>query len=706
MRVQIMMQQKFFARIILFTLLFSGLCAWAGMQKQTVPLPDDDPLHPKVAAPEQKPQEAPATAAPGAAAVPDGWKQSTRISGVKVDYRVVPSLKDVIIKHGPMDVSLNEVGSAEMVEGQQAVVQFRFTDGTGNVMRGVRVAAWLDANAAEKPADKQTCHDKIQSFLQMQMSARPEVDLNTYYVLALTQEPGIQVIDPRIGFGSSKLYTYVDLAAPGSDWVLTPSGDRVFVSMPSANRVAAVDTMTFRHMADLDAGVKPGRVVMQADGKYLWVGNDSNETSESGVTVVDPMTFAVAAHIITGKGHHEISFDEDQNVYVTNEGEGTVSIISIPKLAKVKDIAIGKTPVAMVYSPQARSTYIASREGNISVISAGKRELNATLTSKPGITALALTRDGRWGFVANGKEGKVLLFDASTNKFIQEYQVGKSPDSLAFTDSYLYVRSREYAEVRLIPLTNLGSTVSSAEFPAGQLPPGVQADTLASPTVAALDGAAAFVVNPADRRIYYYQEGMAAPMFSIEGYGRTPKAAMVLDRSIHETSPGIYSVGLRLPKPGFYDVPVYTDAPSMSHCFELSVHVNPLLKKKSDDPVALRALKNNLQVRPGQPATVAFRLIDPATDKPRDGLTDVEISVLRAEGLRQMHLSAEPAGDGVYQFTFTPPSEGVYYATVQIPSLRIKSNRLPYMMIRATAEAADAEAMVPGPAGSTRPKAQ
>jgi hypothetical protein len=418
------------------------------------------------------------------------------------------------------------------------------------------------------------------------------------------------------------------------------------------------------------------------------------------------MTFAVAAHILTGKGHHEISFDEDQNVYVTNEGEGTVSIISIPKLAKVKDIAIGKTPVAMVYSPQARSTYIASREGNISVISAGKRELNATLTSKPGITALALTRDGRWGFVANGKEGKVLLFDASTNKFIQEYQVGKSPDSLAFTDSYLYVRSREYAEVRLIPLTNLGSTVSSAEFPAGQLPPGVQADTLASPTVAALDGAAAFVVNPADRRIYYYQEGMAAPMFSIEGYGRTPKAAMVLDRSIHETSPGIYSVGVRLPKPGFYDVPVYTDAPSMSHCFELSVHVNPLLKKKSDDPVALRALKNNLQVRPGQPATVAFRLTDPATDKPRDGLTDVEISVLLAEGLRQMHLSAEPGGDGVYQFTFTPPSEGVYYATVQIPSLRIKPNRLPYMMIRATAEAADAEAMVPGPAASTRPKAQ
>ncbi len=698
-----MIRQKFFATIIFFAFLFFGLNAWAGMQKQTVPLPDDDPLHAKVAAPEQKPQEAPATAASGAAAVSDGWKQSAKISGVKVDFRVVPSLKDVIIKHGPLDVSLNEVGSAEMVEGQQAVVQFKFTDGTGNLMRGMRVAAWIDGNKTEKPAGAKVCHDKIQSFLQMQMSARPEVDLNTYYVLALTQEPGIQIIDPRVGFGSSKLYAQVELAAPGSDWVLTPSGDRLFVSMPSIDRIAVVDTLTFRRMTDLEAGKKPGRVVVQADGRYLWVGNDSNETAESGVTVIDATTFTVAAHIATGKGRHEISFDENRNAYVTNEGDGSVSIISIQKLAKVKDVPVGKTPVAMVYSPQSRSVYVASREGKITVLSAEKHDMTATLTGKPGFTALQITRDGRWGFVANGSEGKVLLFDVSANKFVQEYAVGHSPDSLAFTDSYLYVRSRETADVRLIPLANLGSNTSSAEFPAGQLPPGTPADTLASPMVAALDGAAAFVVNPADRRIYYYQEGMAAPMFSIEGYGQTPKAAMVLDRSIHETSPGIYSVGLRLPKPGFYDVPVYTDGPSMSHCFEFSVYVNPLLKKKNDQPVALRPLKNNLQVRPGDPATVAFRLIDPATDKPREGLKDVEITVLLAEGLRQMKFSAEPAGDGMYQFTFTPPKEGVYYATVQIPSLRIRSNQLPYMMIRATGDA-NAEAKLPEEAAKERPK--
>ena len=206
--------------------------------QQSVPLPDDDPAY-KVAAPEQKPREAPATAArsgadSGVATPSDGdWRQTTKVSGVKVDFRGVPSLKDVIIQRGPVPVSLNELGSSEMVEGQPAVLQFRFTDAAGAPMTGLRVAAWMDRAVGTHTADAAMCHSKIQSFLQMQLSARPDVDLNTYYVLVLTREPSVLVVDPRIGFGSSKLYTAVDLEAPGNDWILSRNGDRIFISMPS-----------------------------------------------------------------------------------------------------------------------------------------------------------------------------------------------------------------------------------------------------------------------------------------------------------------------------------------------------------------------------------------------------------------------------------------------------------------------------------------
>jgi YVTN family beta-propeller protein len=702
-----MIQSRFLSNAVLSYLFIPGLIAWAGMQQQTVPLPDDNPARP-VAAPKRAPQAAPANTqksdAAGAVAPANGWQQTTSISGVRIDFRGVPSLKDVIIQRGPVPVSLNELVSSEMVEGQPAVLQFRFADATGAPLSGLRVAAWMD-RAPGKPADKSVCHSKIQSFLQMQLSARPEVDLNTYYVLVLTQENSILVVDPRIGFGSSKLYTAVDLAASGKDWILAGGNDRLFISMPAVNQVAVVDTVTFRVVANVDAGEKPNRMSLQPDGKYLWIGNDATEKpATSGVTVIDTATLRVAARIPTGRGHHEIAFDESQNVYVTNQEDGTVSIISAQNLAKLQDVPGGKEPVALAYSSRGKNIYVASRsDGRISVISAENQKVTGGLAARPGLTALRITPDGRWGFVANGTENNVLLFDVSTSKSVQEYEVGRFPDQLAFTDAYVYVRSRESEHVTLIPLAGAGTTSQTAEFPAGQAAPGALADILASPVAPSLDGASAFVANPGDRRVYYYQEGMAAPMFSVEGYGKTPKAALVLDRSIHETAPGIYSVGLRLPKPGLYDVPLFLDSPAMSHCFEFTVQVNPLLKKEHLETIYLRAVKNNLQVRPGETAQLQFTLIDPETMKPRDGIRDVEVTVLMAEGLRQTRLSADPVGNGLYQFTFTPAKAGVYYAMVQIPSLKVKANQLPYLMVRALGTAtSDAKTPDQGDSGPPR----
>lgn len=673
--------------VALFFLVLSTFSASAVLQQQTVPLPDDDPLHNKVAAPDQSPQQTPAVAGPGAAAHPDdsNWTQTTTISGVKVDFRGVASLKDIIIQHGPLPVSLNEISSSEMVEGQHAVFQFRLTDAAGTPMTGLRMAAWLDQAQNDKLADAGVCHAKVQSFLQMQLSARPEVDLNTYYLLALTREPGILIIDPRVGFSSSKLYAIVDLPAPGADWVQSRSSDRIFVSMPSINKVAVVDSMSFRLIASVSAGGKTGRILMQPDGRYLWVGNDAADGNmESGVTVIDTTTLEVAAHIATGKGHHEIAFDENQNAYVTNQNDNTVSILSVAKLAKLKDVPAGKGPVALAYSARSKNVYVAGRgDGKITVLSAETQNVVGSLAETPGLTALVLTPDGRWGFVANGTENRVSLFDVASNKFVQKYQVGSAPDSLSLTTAYVYVHSQTNEHVSLIPLSEVGSTAHTAEFPAGQNPPGAGEGVLAPTMVASLDGDSAFVANPADKRIYYYQEGMAAPMLSMEGYGKTPVAVMVLDRSIHETSPGVYSVGLTLPKPGLYDVPMFLDSPSISHCFQFSVKANPLLRKKTELAVNLHPLKTNLQVKPGEVANVQFRLVDPETGKPRDRLSDVEVTVLLAEGLRQMHIPAAPLGDGVYQFTFTPPKAGVYYGTVQIPSLRIRANQLPYLMVRA-----------------------
>jgi hypothetical protein len=49
--------------------------------------------------------------------------------------------------------------------------------------------------------------------------------------------------------------------------------------MPLVNQVAVVDTSTWKVVANIDTGMKPARVRLQPDERYLWVGNDASRAA-------------------------------------------------------------------------------------------------------------------------------------------------------------------------------------------------------------------------------------------------------------------------------------------------------------------------------------------------------------------------------------------------------------------------------------------
>lgn len=117
-----------------------------------------------------------------------------------------------------------------LMEGAEATVRFKITDqSAGKPLSNMRPAAWIDLRTGEKATDDRACREKIQSFLQASLSDRPDIDLNSYFILALNHEPNISVIDPLSGFGKTKLYTLVALISPGEDWVLSGDNKRLYV---------------------------------------------------------------------------------------------------------------------------------------------------------------------------------------------------------------------------------------------------------------------------------------------------------------------------------------------------------------------------------------------------------------------------------------------------------------------------------------------
>ena len=568
-------------------------------------------------------------------------------------------------------------------------VKFKVTDTTtGTPIKGLGLSAWISKGPNEKLIEPTECREKIQSYLTGSMRARPDVDLNSYYVLSLNKSPDISVIDPLSGFGGSKLLTLIMLKSPGEDWLLTRDGEKLFVTLPAIDQVAVINSRSWLVETYIDAGIKPTRITIQPDQQYVWVANDGND-KEGGVAVIETATSKVAAKIPTGAGQHDIVISSDNRfAFVSNSESGTVSIIDIRKLEKLSDVKVGLAPSALALSELSKAVYVASEgDGTITVIEEQRHQVLAQMKTKPGARSIRFAPGGRYGFVLNAKQSSVHIFDSASNRMLHEVKVIDSPDQVTFSSVFAFVRSLDTENVYMLRLGELDKEVDVTEFPGGQAPPGqgstpIRADSI----VLAPEGNSVIVANPVDKVLYYYTEGMAAPMGNFQNYRREPLAVMVVDRSLREIKPGVYSTTIKLPASGRYDVAFLNDSPRVSHCFSLMADTNPLLKERKSVALSIEHQVKEKELPIGQDFTFRFKLVETATGNPKPDLKDVRVLTFLSPGVWQRRDMATSVGDGVYELKIKVPEAGVYMLFVESSSMGVGFQDLPYLMLHTAEE--------------------
>ena len=579
------------------------------------------------------------------------------------------------------------VQNAKSIKAAEDVnVRFKVTDTTtGTPVKGLGLSAWISLREGDKPTAPAQCREKIQSYLGGSMRARPDVDLNSYYLLALNKSADISVIDPLLGYGGSKLLTLVMMKSPGEDWVLTRDGELLFVTLPLIDQVAVINTRSWKVMNYIDVGMKPTRILVQPDQQYVWVANDGEK--DGGVTVIDIANLKVAAKISTSPGEHEVVISNDNRfAFVSNRKSESVSVVDIRKLAKVSDVKVGNGPISMALSELSKAIYVASEiDGTVTVIDGESQQAIARMQTKPGARSIRFAPGGRYGFVLNTKQSTVTIFDAASNHVLHEVSAGKSPDQIMFSDTFAFVRSLDTESVEMLRLATIGKEVDVTEFPGGQGVPGkgstpIRADSI----VLAPEGNAVIVANPVDQTLYYYAEGMAAPMGNFQNYRREPMAVLVVDRSLREIKPGVYSTTIKLPAGGRYDVAFLNESPRVSHCFEISADTNPALKQKA--PIALRIehQMKEMNLAVGKDFTFRFKLIETATGNPKSDLKDVRVLTFLSPGVWQRRDIATSVGNGVYELKINVPQTGVYMLFVESSSMGVRYVDLPYLTLQAT----------------------
>lgn len=593
-------------------------------------------------------------------------------------------------------------------EGEYARVRLTIHDAlSGMPVSGLYPGAWMDwlrpAFAARSGASgtaapgatasgPEDCQKKVESFVGGSLLSKPELDLNVYYVLALNQDATISVVDPLFGFGGSKLLALVFLKSPGEDWALSGDGGRLFVSLPESDRVAVVETATWKVVTEVETGPKPRRVVLQPDGQYLWTAHDA------GVSAIDARSLRKIAEIPTGRGGHDLAVSHDSRfAFVTNEADGTVSVIDVARLARARDVPTGRRPVSVAWSRHARAAYVANAgDGTLSAVDGSRPEPVATIRAEPGIGQVRFAPGERLAFVVNPAKDTVSIVDTASQRVVQTADVEDKPDQVAFSDELAYVRHRGSETVLMIPLKTVGEAgrpVPVVDFPGGEHPPGRMArPTPADGIVQAPGATAVLVANPEDEVIYFYKEGMAAPMGHFRNYGRQPRAVRVVDRSLRESRPGVYETSIQLGRAGGYELALFLDSPRTVHCFPLEVAANPALEARRRPPLAVELLTETTEVAVGEDVSLRFRLTEAGGGAPRTGLKDVRLLTFLSPGIWQQRHWASEVGAGLYEVRFQPPREGIYFVFLEVASEGMPFQKSPSLVLQAKVAPAGAGA--------------
>ena len=581
-----------------------------------------------------------------------------------------------------------EKGKMEgLVAGTDAVVTFHVQDArTGQPITGLHPNAWINERKSEQPPTEAECRDRIRSFMGGLLSTRADIDLNSYQLFTLNHDNTVTVINPQVAFSKTKLESIITLPGPGADWALSQNKEFLYLTLPEQSAIGVINTITRKLVTTIAVGerTKPMRIALQPDGRYVWVGLDGSPQ----VAVIDTASNKLAATVEVGAGLHNIAFTSDSLMaFVTNSAADTVSVIDTKKLSKTAEISVGKTPVPVAYSSASRLIYVAAiNGGSVSAIDPAKQRVVSTIPTKRGVVALRFEPTGRFAFLVNQVESTVSVLDASTNSITGTTEVVKGPDQVAFTARYAYIRGTGSEKFSLIETSKLGQgkltavDVVAGRQPASALPAEIGVADMIAPTP---EGNAAMIANAPDQMIYYYVEGMMAPMGTFTNYKRRPHALLLVDRSLSEVAPGMYSTTIKLTRGGRFEVPLLIGQPRIVNCFELEVAESPEGEKnRTGATIALEPLFKDRQFKPQDTVALRFKISDPVTKLPITGLIDAQVLVFEPPGIWQQRQFAKETEPGVYEVRQVFPREGVYNVMVSVSSRGTSYADLPFTAVR------------------------
>lgn len=513
-------------------------------------------------------------------------------------------------------------------------------------------AVWIDEYAGKAAAlSDAACQARVEGFSRSLAFNAPTLDLLAYQLATVDAGGTITVLDPRGGFGSSRMLDRLELGAKPGALVHDEERRRLWLSLPERSSLAVIDTASWDLLREIPLVSPLRQLALSQVGILAVVGTEP---------LPELLIFAADGPSPSGEPRSRIPLPAGaEQVLASGDSLFAVAGGRLHHRAGELWTDLGRGATGLAYS-RAAEALVALAPGGSLLLFENSGELRAELPpAGPADDRLALSPDGRWAFAWAQGRPDLRVADLSRQAWRGELRVD-APTELAFTDLYLYTRSSTRGEVLVTPLASL----DSPGLVAGKLVAGGTAThplPLAASMASLPGGGGIFWASAADRQIYAYHEGMNAASGSLRHPGNgEPVDLLVAAPLLRQVAPGSFAARLKLPRGGRYLVAAASRQPAALACRVVEVAGAP------GERLA-RAAIDNLELPAQWPAGQSFQLRFDASVPGGELPAEIAVLVMNPSGTWQRRFMARRRMDtaGAFAAELAVPASGPHFVILR-----------------------------------------
>ncbi|MFQ5856688.1 MAG: YncE family protein [Anaerolineae bacterium] len=213
---------------------------------------------------------------------------------------------------------------------------------------------------------------------------------------------------------------------------LTPDCSRLYVTNAYADTLSVFDLTDFRLLKEIPVEDFPEYIAVGPEGQWVLT---TNLGGPGSVTLIDWATLAPIRTFRLGTDPHGWALSPDgSRLAIAQLGSSQVYLLDTQTLEAVATYETGTiSEWAAFRSPQ--ELWVTNIGADyVSIIDLEAGEVVARVTTGLSPHGIAFTRDGRWAFVSNMKEGTVVKIDTLARRVVGRFSVGGELHNLVVLD--------------------------------------------------------------------------------------------------------------------------------------------------------------------------------------------------------------------------------------------------------------------------------